>query len=94
MTVHLWPRVVEAVTAASPALPPEEEKKWSGRSSVETECRRMLWRTRLPMPRILNEPDGCMFSSLRNMRLFVRNQDVSVSVSIAELLAVIPSCLA
>lgn len=65
-TVHGRPRALEAVTAASPAFPPEEEKKWI--FSGLGDCWRVE-RIKAPMPRDLKEPEGWRRSSLRKILL-------------------------
>jgi len=63
-TVHGRPKAFDAVTAARPAFPPEEEKKWI-LSGLEDCCR--VERMKAPMPRDLKEPEGWRRSSLRKI---------------------------
>lgn len=74
-TVHGRPKAFDAVTAARPAFPPEEEKKWI-LSGLEDCCR--VERMKAPMPRDLKEPEGWRRSSLRKI-LLLRFSDLCLN---------------
>lgn len=63
---HLW--VTAAETQPRPAFPPELQKKcviWGVESFCWDEGLARWAAMKVPMPRDLNEPEGCVFSSFR-----------------------------